>query len=189
MKPEISWSTLVQEVRCGNPGAQSRMYGLLREQALRVFRAQLPGAEYLEDLAQDAIIWMFANVDEVREPDALPALFHRKCLFLTKDYLRKRNRDRERFTPLDFLSPTGDPEDPDADVLEGTTERIVTLDDMGLTEEQRTLVERHYVEGVPFRMLAEEYSCSEACIRQRLHRVVVRIREQITPYHSNPKQE
>ena len=130
------------------------------------------GAPEVEDAVQQVFIALVRNAGEIRDPGALGAWLRRTVLRTCANIRRERDarRDRERSASA---PRTGSP--PQSDVLAALDRAMAAMPDP-----LRTVVHRHFFEGLDLQDIAVDLGEAPATVRKRLQRALADLRRRLS---------
>ncbi|HKG25766.1 MAG TPA: RNA polymerase sigma factor [Thermomicrobiales bacterium] len=151
----IQWAQTIQAVE--------------RTQLVRFCARRTGDPDVAEDLAQETLIEAWRHADRLADPDARTPWLFGIARNVCRRWLRASGREAaHRAQALDELP--GDGDDP---VLELERDELAELLDQALAllpPPTRTLLLRHYVDGLPQAELARRLDLSEGAVAVRIHR-------------------
>jgi RNA polymerase sigma-70 factor (ECF subfamily) len=178
----------------GKPGAFDRFVSHFRSKIFQYARMICASTEDAEEVTQDALMKVFENFDQLREPESVKAWVFR----IARNGCLMRRR-RSVFAPTqelsldDFLPRTG--EDgahrleiadwsalPDDQVLRGELRGIVRQAIAGLPEIYRSVIELRDLEELSTEEAARVLDVSVQVVKTRLHRARLAVRQKLDDY-------
>ncbi len=179
---------------------------LVRRYQGRIFTASfriLSNAEEAEEVVQDTFLKVHHNISKFRQQASFAAWVFKIAHNLCMDVLRNRQR-KKGFRLLSFDPQSSAPEqheepveayniisqlaDPGADpsqMLELREQGSIVADSLKqLTDNQRTVVVLHDIEGFSYQEIAEIVGTSIGTVRSRLHYGRSKLKELLDPYFS-----
>lgn len=166
---------VVKDAQQGQLLALKQLYQDYGTAVLRLVSGILGSVEEGRDLTQEIFIKVFGKLPELRQIDAFPSWLKQLSVRMAVDQLRKR---------VGFVHEALE------EVIESepdwmqATDRLCQLDDIErvmshLSEVERALVWLHVVEGYTHEELSKMLECSEAAVRQRYRRAMVKLKSKL----------
>ena len=179
---------------------------LVRRYQSRIFTASfriLSNAEEAEEVVQDTFLKVHHNIAKFRQQASFAAWVFKIAHNLCMDILRNRQR-RRGFRLLSFdpqssapeqhedaveiynvISQLADPSSDPSQTLELREQGTIVADSLKqLTDNQRTVVVLHDIEGFSYQEIAEIVGTSIGTVRSRLHYGRIKLKELLEPYFS-----
>jgi RNA polymerase sigma factor (sigma-70 family) len=142
------------------------------DRAYRLAGLILGNASDAEDVVGDAIERAWREIDSLRDADRFQAWFDRIVVNACRDHLRRRRR--VRFIPL-AEDPSRAAPDAFGAVIDGdATTRAMHL----LTADERVVVVLHFWADLTLEAVAERLDWRVGTVKSRLHRALVRMRDE-----------
>lgn len=156
----------------GDHAAFGRIVAACQGGITAIALAMVRDVQASEDIAQDAFVSAWRNLDRLRKPSSFLPWLRQITRNLARDHLRKRKTERRSDAEFDdVLAYVADPSDTQADMLERqeTNELLSELLD-DLPEESRELLLIFYREGQSSKQVSELLGIRDATVRKRLQR-------------------
>lgn len=156
----------------GDHAAFGRIVAACQGGITAIALAMVRDVQASEDIAQDAFVSAWRNLDRLRKPSSFLPWLRQITRNLARDHLRRRKTERRSDAEFDdVLAYVADPSDTQADMLERqeTNELLSELLD-DLPEESRELLLIFYREGQSSKQVSELLGIRDATVRKRLQR-------------------
>jgi RNA polymerase sigma-70 factor (ECF subfamily) len=200
--PEIeSDPTLVERLRHADTTALETLMARYTDRVYRLAYGITGNAADAEEVVQDVFLTVFRKIHTFEGRAALGSWIYRVAT--NAALIKRRGQRADREIPLDLSIPAfladghraGDPaflktdwsQTPEADVLSQETREILHRAIAGLPDEYRTVVVLRDVQGLSNEEVAGLVGESVACVKSRLHRARMALREQLSA-HLRPPQ-
>ncbi len=178
---------------------------LVRRYQGRIFTASfriLSNAEEAEEVVQDTFLKVHHNISKFRQQASFAAwvfkIAHNLCMDILRNRQRKKGFRLLSFDPQSSAEQHEDPveayniisqlADPNADpsqMLELREQGAIVADSLKqLTDNQRTVVVLHDIEGFSYQEIADIVGTSIGTVRSRLHYGRSKLKELLEPYFS-----
>lgn len=164
--------TWLPQAQQGDQAAFGRIVAACQGGITAIALAMVRDVQASEDIAQDAFISAWHNLDRLRKPSSFLPWLRQITRNLARDHLRKRKTERRSDAEFDdVLAYVADPSDTQADMLERqeTNELLSELLD-DLPEESRELLLIFYREGQSSKQVSALLGIRDATVRKRLQR-------------------
>ena len=165
---------LVQRAQAGDEAAYADLVGRHEERAVRVALSLVANREDARDLAQEAFLRVFRNIDRFDFKHEFTTWLYRIVTNLAIDHLRKRrpamstsSADEEE-ADLDLVDPSEELPSAEMERRE-TADRVRACIDR-LAPHFRTVMVLRELEGLPCTKIAEIVGATHVTVRWRLHR-------------------
>lgn len=177
---------LARELVAGDAGAFERFVEFFRTRIFQYSWLMCGQRDDAEEVAQDTLLKVFENFDQLREPGHVRAWVFR---IARNECLMKRRRSifaPAEEVPVEVAMTTGwepadDSELPDALAERGEVRRAIENAIRALPPLYRAVVLLRDVEELTTEQTAEILDVSTDVVKQRLHRARVAMREQLAP--------
>jgi RNA polymerase sigma-70 factor, ECF subfamily len=179
---KAEYAALVRAAAAGDRDAMERLLMRAQETAYRFSLLVCGHPEDAEDVMQEALLKTYTYVNRIEEPEAfrtwLYSTVRNACLMKR----RRRSGEPERFDSLEPVRVA----DPAAAVDQRLIDRSI---DGRLREALETLAPVHRmivvmreIEGLSTKEVAAVTGLSEANVKQRLHRALLKLRRELEPH-------
>ncbi len=174
--PREDLAALVERARTGDQEAYTALYETTSQEIYRSIRAMVRDEEQTLDIQQDAYVFAFTHLDQLKEPGKFRSWLRTIAVNRTRSVLRKQSP--VLFTELENEEGEGIPELPDLreeNVPEAVLERKETarlVQDIleELSPGQRLLVGMYYYEQIPVGEIAQNLGISSGTVKTQLSR-------------------
>lgn len=150
----------IKLARSGNVDAFGYVVAAFSETAVQIALRYVPGRHTAEDAAQDAFMQAFRDFDRLRDVAAFPGWFARIVRTCAIRAIRGRRPDL-----LEFNDPQAKETNP---LEEAELRREVRRAITGLTPRQRSIIERHYLNGQSVADIARELRLPAGTVKRRM---------------------
>ncbi|HSD50825.1 MAG TPA: sigma-70 family RNA polymerase sigma factor [Candidatus Methylomirabilis sp.] len=184
---------LVDRLRAGDATALEILMERYASRMYRLAHGITGNAEDAEEVVQDVFLTIFRKIHTFEGRSALGSWIYR--IATNAALIKRRGRREDREVPLDLPFPTflpdghraGDPaflkadwsQTPEADLLSKETREILHRAIGNLPDQYRVVVELRDVQGLSNEEVAEVVGESVACVKSRLHRARMVLREHL----------
>ena len=178
--------SLVRAARRGDAGAFATLLGRHQPRLLRACTRSLGDPASAADVAQDAALTAWLQLDRLREPARFGAWLDGIGRMLCLRALRERAGAREELTaalPERAVAGTDDPAER-ALAAERRAELAAAI--AGLPEGQRAAVVLYHLADLPQDAVAERLRTRPGAVRTRLHKARAALRARLTPETEDP---
>ncbi len=174
--PAVDYAALVERAKAKDQDAFTALYEATHQEVYRTVRAMVRTEELALDIQQDAYVFAFTHLDQLRDPAKFRPWLRAIATNRTRSVLRKQTA--VLFTELETEDGEGFPELPDQSPesqLELSLERkenarlIREILD-SLSDGQRLLVGMYYYEQIPVHKIAEDLGVSPSTVKTQLSR-------------------
>ena len=182
---EISDGELVDLARSGDRGALAALTERYQVRLLRVLVAMVRNPEDARDIAQDAFVRAFKNLQGFKGQSSFYTWLYRIAVNLVIDHQRKEGRRRtmefDEAVALDspyVADSTGrDPFDRvrDAELVRKVKDAIDEL-----TPDHRAVILLREVEGLSYKEISDTVGCSMGTVMSRLHYARKKLHERLS---------
>lgn len=172
--PEPSDHELIRGAQRGEERAFEELVRRHEERAIRVALALIANREDARDLAQEAFLRVFRNLERFDFEHEFTTWLYRIVTNLAIDHLRKRrpamstSAEEEEEADLDLADPEGPPPSRALEQME-TAERVRACIDR-LAPHFRSVMILRELEGLPCTEIARIVGATHVTVRWRLHR-------------------
>ncbi len=186
--------TLVQRLRGGDPAALEILMEHYADRVYRLAHGITGNAADAEEVVQDVFLTLFRKIHTFEGRSALGSWIYR--VTTNAALIKRRGRRADREVPLDLPFPAflpdghraADPaflkadwsQTPEADLLSKETREVLHRAIDNLPEQYRVVVVLRDVQGLSNEEVAEVVGESVACVKSRLHRARMVLREHLT---------
>ena len=150
---------------------------------LRMARRRLSSDEEAREVVQQTFFQLNSARNDFRQDAKLRPWIVTIAMNLIREYYRKRGRRKE--APLDAAIHTARVEHHDTLEQEERAEKLRAALAQ-LPESQRTVVELHWLQELPFAEVARVVGANEGAVRVRAHRAYKKLRELLEPELERP---
>lgn len=202
-RPEIeSDPMLVERLRQGDTGALEQLMARYTDRVYRLAHGITGSAADAEEVVQDVFLTVFRKIHTFEGRAALGSWIYR--VTTNAALIKRRGRRTDREIPLEPPLPAflpdghraGDPafleadwsQTPEADLLTKETREVLQRAIADLPDQYRVVVVLRDVQGLSNEEVAEVVGESVACVKSRLHRARMVLREHLT-LALQPRQE
>lgn len=184
-------SELVRLAKAGNMPAFETLYRTYNSRVYN-FALQLVGsAEDARDLTQEAFIRAWSALPTLRSNETFGVWLHRIVFNLSKDLVRKRNKQRSFSLDGDNQSSDGEPLErqfqgqlpgPEESAVANEVEAAVRKAVDSLSSDHRIVVTMHHFEGMDVDSIASVLRIPRGTVMSRLSRAREILRRKLIPY-------
>jgi len=148
----------------------------LFDKIFRYLRIRIPTNEDAEDLATETFIkaWKYAHAYDVSQGTILMWLFG-----ITRNEVATYWKNRT-IKQTDYEAVESILQDEGTSIACLNNELDLQRLLIGLSEEQRTLVLRHYLDGIPYAEIAQHVGRTESTVRQIVSRAIRTLKHRVT---------
>ena len=173
----VEHTRLIERFRSGDLEAFDPLVRQFQDYAVGTAVAFTGDFQLAEDVAQEAFIHAYLNLEQLRDPAAFPGWFRRIVLKFCDRHARKKRDPAAYLEAAEFS--TGGSETPE-EVLEAAESRVFLWDSIWeLEEEDRELVVHFYMSGLPQSTIARSLGVSVYTVKNRLRAIRARLRERM----------
>ncbi|MGE5850585.1 MAG: RNA polymerase sigma factor [Candidatus Methylomirabilota bacterium] len=185
---------LIDRLRAGDATALEILMERYASRMYRLAHGITGNAEDAEEVVQDVFLTIFRKIHTFEGRSALGSWIYR--ITTNAALIKRRGRREDREVPLDLPFPdflpdghrAGDPaflttdwsQTPEADLLSKETREILHRAIANLPDQYRVVVVLRDVQGLSNEEVAEVVGESVACVKSRLHRARMVLREHLT---------
>ncbi len=163
--------------RGGDEVAFQQLFERYAPRLLRAVRRQVSSEEDAAEIVQQAFLHFHRARHDFREGTLLRPWLFTICLNLKREYFRKRARRPE--APLE-LDGRQDPATPAYDILRTERAQTIRAAIQKLPPSQRDVIDLHWLQGIPFKEVAEIVGASVTAVKVRAHRGYERLRKTLS---------
>lgn len=149
-----------------------------------LMRRQLFRPQDATDLVQQTFLQLHRARRDFRPDSKLRPWLYTIALNLKRKYFRTHSR---RPTTSLEIEPEGEDTSPDAPAIQAETIAAVREALQTLPENQRTVIELHWFEGLPFAEVAQVVGAKTSAVKVRAHRGYKRLKEQLGDLSNPPR--
>jgi RNA polymerase sigma factor (sigma-70 family) len=162
--------SLVVRARNGDTAAFARLLRRHRPRLVRLCAGLLPDSGTAADIAQDAALVAWLQLDRLREADRFGAWLLGIGRVLCLRALRERRAGRVELTRDGALPEVADPDTPEARLLAGERSRAVAAAIAALPPGQRDAIVLYHLADLPQATVAARLGTAAGAVRTRLHK-------------------
>ena len=186
--------TLVERLRGGDPAALETLMEHYADRVYRLVHGITENAADAEEVVQDVFLTVFRKIHTFEGRAALGSWIYR--IATNTALIKRRGRRADREVPLDLPFPAflpdghraGNPaflrtdwsQTPEADLLSKETREILHRAIADLPQQYRAVVVLRDVQGLSNEEVADVVGESVPCVKSRLHRARMVLREHLT---------
>lgn len=147
----------------------------IRSVARRMLRGRADGEERVDDAVQEAFIIILRKLNQVTDPRAFAGWVRQVAVTAVLQLARKKRMPQaeDELVKVQFKDEPGPLDALCSGNLDSRVQDV--LDDMDVS--LRTLLVRHYIDGVPLNQLAEVLGVPEGTVKSRLFRAREQFRQ------------
>lgn len=164
----------IKLARSGNVDAFAYVVAAFSETAVRIAGKYVPGRHTGEDAAQEAFIQAFHHLGSLRDVGAFPGWFARIVRTCAIRAIRGRRPDL-----LELNDPPAAESNP---IEEAELTREVRRAIRGLTPRQRSVIERHYLNGQSVAEIGRELKLPKGTVKRRLFDAREKLRTRLSGF-------
>ncbi|MBI1924668.1 sigma-70 family RNA polymerase sigma factor [Candidatus Poribacteria bacterium] len=189
---DLSDAQLINQTLSGDDQAFEILVGRYQSAVFRWIRQTLPDTRYDEDLAQEAFIEAYFNLDTLREPCKFKGWLKQIARNVCVSWLRRQRQvvsyeeiisHDEMQKQMEFISSHYVPT-PEELLMEQETFADLRNAICCLSEVHQEILRLYYFEGLTYQEISGMLNISESAIKSRLHRA----REQLKGVKSNARE-
>ena len=159
---------LLKKIKDGDKNAFVELIGPYRERLYRKAISMVKDADIAEDIVQDSCIAGYRSIKNFRAESGVYTWLYRIVVNKSKDYLSKRNKNREK--------PIDDGEFQYADEREGFEKKLELSDESSylismikkLDPGYKKVIELRYFEEMSYSQIADYLDCNIGTVKSRL---------------------
>ncbi len=193
--------TLVERLRHGDTAALEILMARYADRVYRLAHGITGNAADAEEVVQDVFLTVFRKIQTFEGRAALGSWIYR--VTTNAALIKRRGRRADREIPLEPSLPAflpdghraGEPtflktdwsQTPEADLLSKETREILHQAIIDLPDQYRAVVVLRDVQGLSNEEVAEAVGESVPCVKSRLHRARMALREQLSAHLTPPR--
>jgi RNA polymerase sigma-70 factor, ECF subfamily len=183
-KPQTEW---VRQAQAGDLQAFEQLFNQYQRGIYNLIYQMVRSDADAADLTQDVFVRAWKSLPRLETPEAFTSWIYRIATNLTRNWIRDNTRVRQE--SLD--QPIGDEEegggreiadlsaDPSGVTQTRAMQTAVQKAIEGLSEDHRTVVSLHHLEGMPVEEIAQIMKCSVGTVKSRLSRARDHLRRKL----------
>jgi len=187
---ENSITEWVRQAQAGDLQAFERLFNHYQRGIYNVIYQMVRSESDAADLTQDAFVRVWKSLPRLETPEAFSSWLYRIATNLARNWIRDNTRVRQE--SLD--QPFGDDEEggqrdiadtrpTPADAFHTQSmQDVVKKAILGLSEDHRTVVTLHHLQGVPVEEIAQIMHCSVGTVKSRLSRARDHLRRKLAGF-------
>ncbi len=185
--PQVEW---VRRARAGDLDAFERLFSHYQRGIYNLIYQMVRSEQDAADLTQDVFVRVWKSLPRLEAVEAFPSWVYRIAGNLARNWIRDHTRVRTE--SLD--QPIGNDEDrgpreiadsrpdPAGQLQTQSTQDAVRRAIMGLSEDHRTVVTLHHLEGLSVEEISGIMGCSVGTVKSRLSRAREHLRRKLAGY-------
>jgi len=184
---------LVQRTKSGDIGAFEELFNRYQRRVYNIVYRLVPDENDAADLTQEVFVRVYDSISTLRAEQAFFTWVRTVAVNLCRDFLRRRP---PRAESLDANVRTDDGEverdvaDPSAGpermLLREDRQRAVRRAVASLSDDHRTVVVLHHLEGMDVQEIAKQVGCAVGTVKSRLARARDELRRKLGPWVDAP---
>ena len=174
----INDADLIREFKQGDESAFDALFDRYRDSVYSLAYRTL-GSAGAEDTAQDVFVQVYESLHRFRGDAAFKTWLFRLTLNVCRDHIRRRSKQHI----INDFPPGSVSNDFSCDGGAASFEMRADMESalLDLPEDDRSLLELHYVQGFTCREISEMLQCNDGTIRTRIYRAITRLRRRLLP--------
>lgn len=186
--PQIEW---VRRAQAGDLEAFEQLFNQHQRGVYNVIYQMVRSDQDASDLTQDAFVRVWKSLPRLQAPEAFTSWLYRIATNLARNWIRDNTRVRqesldqpygdaeEEGGQRDVVDTSGDPSDvTQTRAMQETVQRAIH----GLSQDHRTVVTLHHIEGMPVEEIAKVMNCSVGTVKSRLARARDALKRKLAGY-------
>ena len=159
-----------------------------KEQAVRIAYSITGNFADAQDVAQDAFIRVYKNINSFKFNSRFSTWFYRIVVNLGHDFLRKKKRSKvvldngNKMQPLDEQNEDGKNADPGKMLLNKELKAKIEEELTLLPEKQQVAFSLRYKKDMKMREIAEVMGVSESSVKMHLFRTIDKMQKKLGEY-------
>jgi len=135
------------------------------------------GEARAEDATQDAFLQLYKSLSRFRGDSTFKTWLFRLTLNVCRDHIRRIGRQPVTCDLSDFGEGVGCEQQTPSGIASADLESAL----FDLPQDERSLLELHYVQGFTHREISEMLGCHNGSVRTRMHRAILKLRRRLLP--------
>lgn len=168
-------ANLIRDFNQGDESAFDTLFDRYRDGVYSLAYRTL-GPSGAEDAAQDVFVALYKSLHRFRGDAAFKTWLFRLTLNVCRDHIRRHAK-----RPILFDDMTGLESQTSTRSAASAVQTDVESALLELPEDERSLLEMHYIQGFSHREISEMLGCNNGTVRTRIHRAIIKLRRRLLP--------